>query len=98
MTFAKRRFCMFCAVLLVLTVTASAFFMAYGVLHDCSGEGCAVCRDLAFLRNAAGSFGALAVQTGICTLLGVFFPTARRPVACMRAGGTPITKRDELTC
>ena len=93
----KKRFGVFCAVLLLVTVTASAFFMAFGVLHDCSGADCAVCRDLAILRSAAGAFGAVTVQTGICTLLGVFFPTARRPVACMRAGNTPITQRVKLT-
>lgn len=97
MTSAKKHFGIFCAVLLVLTVTASAFFMAYGVLHDCSGENCAVCRDLALLRSAAGAFGALTVLCAVPTLSGALPAAFAGTRAPMRGPETPISQKVKLT-
>ena len=97
MSAGLKRVCVFFAVLLLLTVTASALFMAFGASHCCCGEDCAICRELAWMRSAAGSFGALAAAAGICALLGAFIATAQRPIICIRAEDTPITQRVKLT-
>ncbi len=93
----KKRFGVFCAVLLLVTVTASALFMAFGVSHACSGADCAVCRDLALLRGASGAFGACALLSAVCAFSGPLRTVCGRICAAMRESETPISQKVKLT-
>lgn len=97
MTAQKKRLCVLFAFLLLLTVSADAFWLSFGAPHCCCGRDCAVCRDISGLKSVAQSFGALPAIpiSGVAILLSA--------AAAFRAGRTPrrtdtlVTQRVKLT-
>ena len=57
MTQEKRIIKMLVSVLMVLVVLSSALFIAVEAGHDCTGAGCAVCRQISAVEDVLRAFG-----------------------------------------
>ena len=57
MTQEKRIIKMLVSVLMVLVVLSSALFIAVEAGHDCTGAGCAVCRQISAVEDTLRAFG-----------------------------------------
>lgn len=57
MTGEKRLLKAVVSILLILVVLSSALFIAAEVGHDCTGESCAVCRQISAVEDTLRAFG-----------------------------------------
>lgn len=57
MTGEKRLLKAVVSILLILVVLSSALFIAAEVGHDCTGESCAVCRQISAVEDVLRAFG-----------------------------------------
>lgn len=57
MTGEKRLLKAVVSILLVLVVLSSALFIAVEAGHDCTGAGCAVCRQISAVEDTLRAFG-----------------------------------------
>lgn len=57
MTGEKRLLKAVVSILLILVVLSSALFIAVEAGHDCTGAGCAVCRQISAVEDTLRAFG-----------------------------------------
>lgn len=72
------------AALLVFVMLFSAFYIAAEAGHDCAGEDCRICRQIAVCRNTLNALGLAAAAAGIVFLAA---SSVRDDAACAANAG-----------
>ena len=69
MTQEKRIIKMLVSVLMVLVVLSSALFIAVEAGHDCTGAGCAVCRQISAVEDTLRACGCAVISALVARIV-----------------------------